>query len=80
MKPSSILINTAKGDIVRKENVIYVFETKKYAKKHSMYVKKLPESLGLLIETNFLCRPHVSGSSVKVNLAMERATINGSNS
>lgn len=78
MKPSAILINTARGGIVNEDHVLSMLKAKRiHGAAFDVFEQEPPQNTELLKEPNFLCTPHIGGNSIEGILAMGRAAISG---
>lgn len=78
MKPSAILINTARGGIVNEDHVLSMLKAKRiHGAAFDVFEQEPPQNTDLLKEPNFLCTPHIGGNSIEGILAMGRAAISG---
>jgi len=78
MKPSTVLLNLARGGIVDEYALEEVLVNKKiYAAASDVFSLEPPFNSGLLKLDNFLGSPHIGGSSKEAILNMGLAAING---
>jgi len=78
MKPSTYLINTARGPIVNEEDLFYALTNKKIAGAGlDVYSQEPPTCKEILLLENVICTPHIAGNSQEAVLAMGRAAIDG---
>jgi phosphoglycerate dehydrogenase-like enzyme len=78
MKPSSYLINTARGRIVNEEDLYNALKNKKISGAAlDVYYEEPPKNKKLLVLENLICTPHIGGNSKEAVLAMGRASIKG---
>ena len=78
MKSKSILINAARGGIVDEEALKMMLQNNQLAgAAFDVFATEPPDDLELLRLPNFLCTPHIGGSSEEAILAMGRAAIEG---
>jgi phosphoglycerate dehydrogenase-like enzyme len=78
MKTGSILINTARGGIVDEEAVkAMLIDGRLAGAAFDVFAVEPPTDLDFLRLPNFLCTPHIGGSSEEAVLAMGRAAIKG---
>lgn len=78
MKPSAILINTARGGIVNEDHVLCMLQAKRmHGAAFDVFESEPRPNIDLLKEPNFLCTPHIGGNSAEAILAMGRAAISG---
>jgi phosphoglycerate dehydrogenase-like enzyme len=78
MKPEAILINTARGGLVDEEAMkSALIDGRLAAAAFDVFTVEPPEDNELLRLPNFLCTPHIGGSSEEAILAMGRAAIAG---
>jgi phosphoglycerate dehydrogenase-like enzyme len=78
MKPSAVLINTARGDLVDEDALkILLKEGKLAAAGFDVFATEPPADHELLTLPNFLGTPHIGGSTEEAILAMGRAAIMG---
>ena len=77
MKKDSLLINTARGSIVKTEDLVYALNNK-YIKGAALdvYEQEPPFKLNLVHLPNLICTPHIGGNSIESVLAMGRSSIN----
>lgn len=78
MKPSSILINTARGCLVDEIALKAALTNKRLAAAaFDVFAEEPPQDYELLSLPNFLVTPHIGGSAEEAILAMGRAAIAG---
>jgi D-3-phosphoglycerate dehydrogenase len=78
MKPSAILINTARGQLVDEgELKTRLINGQLAAAAFDVFAEEPPQDLELLAAPNFLATPHIGGSAAEAILAMGRAAIDG---
>lgn len=78
MKPSAVLINAARGDLVDEGAVkAMLTDGRLAAAAFDVFAAEPPEDAELLALPNFLVTPHIGGSSEEAILAMGRAAIGG---
>ena len=78
MKPTSILINTARGGLVDELALKDALKSKKIAAAAlDVFQSEPPKDFELLTLPNFLATPHIGGSTEEATLAMGRAAIQG---
>lgn len=78
MKPSAILINTARGGLVDEKALKSMLKDKRLAGAgFDVFLTEPPQDLELLELANFLSTPHIGGGSEEAILAMGRAAIAG---
>ncbi len=78
MKPTAILINTARGEIVDETALKFaLIEKRLAAAAFDVFAEEPPHDTELLNLPNFLATPHISGSAAEAILAMGRAAIQG---
>ncbi|KPK28999.1 MAG: phosphoglycerate dehydrogenase [Desulfobacterales bacterium SG8_35_2] len=78
MNPNALLINTARGGLVDENELKRVLIDGRLAGAgFDVFATEPPEDLELLRLPNFLCTPHIGGSSEEAILAMGRAAIKG---
>lgn len=78
MKPSAILINTARGQLVDElELKARLLNGQLAAAAFDVFAEEPPQDLELLAAPNFLATPHIGGSAAEAILAMGRAAIDG---
>ncbi len=78
MKPSSVLINLARGGLVDESALkIMLMEKRLAAAAFDVFSQEPPEDRDLLTLPNFLATPHIGGSAEEAILAMGYAAING---
>ena len=78
MKPSSILINAARGGLVDEAALKEMLVTKRLAAAaFDVFAVEPPQDQELLALPNFLVSPHIGGSAEEATLAMGRAAISG---
>ena len=78
MKPTSILINTARGGLVDEEALRQALCKKNLsAAAFDVFAIEPPKDLRLIRLPNFYATPHIGGSSEEAILAMGRAAIEG---
>ena len=78
MKPTSILINAARGGLVDELSLkIMLKENRLAAAALDVFADEPPQDQELLELSNFLVTPHIGGSAQEAILAMGRAAIDG---
>lgn len=78
MKPDALLINCARGGLVDEAALeTSLREGKLSAAGFDVFATEPPENHSLIGLSNFLCTPHIGGSSEEAILAMGRAAIRG---
>jgi phosphoglycerate dehydrogenase-like enzyme len=78
MKPTSILINTARGGLVDEEALRRALSGKRIsAAAFDVFATEPPKDMELIGLPNFFATPHIGGSSEEAILAMGRAAIDG---
>jgi len=78
MKPSAILINTARGQLVDEMAMkTRLLSGQLAAAAFDVFAEEPPQDLELLAAPNFLATPHIGGSAAEAILAMGRAAIDG---
>ena len=78
MKPTAVLINTARGELVDELTLkTMLIEKRLAAAAFDTFVVEPPQDLELLNLPNFLATPHIGGSAEESILAMGRAAIDG---
>lgn len=77
MSQDSILINTARGSIIKTNDLIYALENE-YIRGAALDVfeEEPPFNLNLVHLSNLICTPHIGGNSIESVLAMGRSAIN----
>jgi D-3-phosphoglycerate dehydrogenase len=76
MKKSAFLINTARGEIVKGEDLKWALMNGIIdGAAVDVYEKEPPEDKELLNLPNLLCTPHIGGNSQEAVLAMGRSAI-----
>jgi len=78
MKPTAILINTARGGLIDEVALKVLLKDKRLAAAAlDVFLEEPPQDQELLELPNFLVTPHIGGSADEAILAMGRAAING---
>ena len=78
LKPGALLINTARGGLVDEMALREMLVQGRLAGAgFDVFATEPPDDVGLLRLPNFLCTPHIGGSSEEAVLAMGRAAIRG---
>lgn len=78
LRPSAILINAARGDIVDEVALKHALQEQRLAAAaFDVFAQEPPQDRALLELPNFLATPHIGGSAVEAILAMGRAAIDG---
>ena len=78
MKPTSILINTARGGLIDEEETKAMLKDGRLAAAaFDVFSVEPPDDQELLALPNFLVTPHIGGSAEEAILAMGRAAIDG---
>jgi len=78
MRSNSILINTSRGGLVDEAALKkMLIENKDFSAAFDVFDEEPPKDLELIRLPNFLCTPHIGGSSIESVLAMGRAAIRG---
>lgn len=78
MKPTAVLINTARGGLVDEASLKRMLQEKRLAAAaFDVFAIEPPEDPELLSLPNFLATPHIGGSAHEAILAMGRAAIDG---
>ena len=78
MKPTSILINTARGGLIDEEETKAMLNDGRLAAAaFDVFSVEPPDDQELLALPNFLVTPHIGGSAEEAILAMGRAAIDG---
>jgi D-3-phosphoglycerate dehydrogenase len=78
MRPTSILINAARGGMVDEVALKSALQEKRLgAAAFDVFAQEPPQDQTLLSLPNFLATPHIGGSAVEAILAMGRAAIDG---
>jgi len=76
MKPRAILINTARGGLIDENELKVMLKEKRLAAAAlDVFSIEPPDDFELLELPNFLCTPHIGGSSIEAIIAMGRAAI-----
>ncbi|MEM3091175.1 MAG: phosphoglycerate dehydrogenase [Candidatus Pacearchaeota archaeon] len=71
MKPDSFLINTARGEIVNEDDLIWALKNKVIAGAGlDVYSGEIPQNVELLTLKNVYCTPHIGGTSKESILAL----------
>ena len=77
MKKESILINTARGSIIKTEDLVYALENECIkGAALDVYEEEPPFNLNIVHLPNLICTPHIGGNSIESVLAMGRSAIN----
>lgn len=78
MKPSALLINAARGQLVDENALKARLQSGRLAAAaFDVFATEPPADMDLLRLSNFLVTPHIGGSSIEAILAMGRAAIDG---
>jgi D-3-phosphoglycerate dehydrogenase len=78
MKPTAVLINTARGGLIDEVALKQMLQDKRLAAAaFDVFAVEPPQDKELLTLPNFLVTPHIGGSSHEAILAMGRAAIQG---
>lgn len=78
LKPSAILINTARGNLVDEVALYHLLKDKKIsAAAFDVFANEPPTDSNLLRLANFFATPHIGGSTEEAIIAMGFAAING---
>jgi D-3-phosphoglycerate dehydrogenase len=78
LKPSAVLINTARGELVDETMLKEMLMTGRLAAAaFDVFAMEPPQDRELLSLPNFLATPHIGGSAEEAMLAMGRAAIKG---
>jgi len=78
LKPTSILINAARGGLIDENYLKYMLINNKLAAAAlDVFSSEPPEDMELLSLPNFIVTPHIGGSAKEAILAMGRAAIEG---
>jgi phosphoglycerate dehydrogenase-like enzyme len=78
MKPTAILLNAARGELVDEMALKKMLKSKKLAAAaFDVFAEEPPQDMELLSLSNFLVTPHIGGSAYEAILAMGRAAIDG---
>jgi phosphoglycerate dehydrogenase-like enzyme len=78
MKPTAVLINTARGGVVDEDAVKQMLRNGRLAgAAFDVFAAEPPQDRELLALANFLATPHIGGSAHEAILAMGRAAIDG---
>jgi phosphoglycerate dehydrogenase-like enzyme len=78
MKPTAVLINTARGEVIDESAVKHMLVEKRLAAAaFDVFAVEPPADRELLALPNFLATPHIGGSAHEAILAMGRAAIQG---
>lgn len=76
MKPSAFLINTARGSIIKQEDLKWALQNKMIkGAAIDVYEEEPPTDLEFLQLENLVCTPHLCGNSEEAVLAMGRSAI-----
>jgi D-3-phosphoglycerate dehydrogenase len=78
LKPTAVLINTARGELVDEAALKQLLQDKRLAAAaFDVFAVEPPQDRELLLLPNFLVTPHIGGSAHEAILAMGRAAIDG---
>lgn len=78
LKPTAVLINTARGGLIDEVALKQILEAKRLAAAaFDVFAVEPPQDQELLALPNFLVTPHIGGSAEEAILAMGRAAIKG---
>ena len=78
MKPTAVLINTARGGLVDEQEVKEMLKSNRLsAAAFDVFEAEPPDDIELLELSNFFVTPHIGGSAVEAILAMGRSAIQG---
>jgi phosphoglycerate dehydrogenase-like enzyme len=78
MKPTAVLINVARGELVDERALKKVLQNKQLAAAaFDVFAEEPPQDMELLSLPNFLVTPHIGGSAHEAIIAMGRAAIIG---
>ena len=81
MKNDSILINTARGSIIKTDDLSYALENHHIrGAALDVFEEEPPFNLNLIHLPNLIPTPHIGGNSIESVLAMGRSAINLLNS
>lgn len=77
MKPDSFIINTARGEIVNEEDLLWALKNKIIAGAGlDVYAEEPPQNSELLNLKNVFCTPHIGGTSKEAAFALGLTAIN----